>query len=95
MEVKQRYSPGISLRLELRFISVEFGGKSMPIALEARPAIPTPNPLSSHRPGDWTIARSETQRQRGDQSGPTASIQVFGKDHIRFDTHTVMRWQTQ
>ena len=94
-EVEQQYSPRISVHFVLRFSAVEFGGRSVPIALEARPAIPAANPLSSYRPGDWTIAHPEGRREGTGPSDPIASIWLFGKDHVRFDTHTVMRWVTQ
>lgn len=81
-EVEQRYSPRISVHLVLRFSAVEFDGRSVPIALEARPAIPAAN-------------LPEVPREGGDPSDRIASIWLFGKDHIRFDTHTVMRWETQ
>jgi hypothetical protein len=95
VEVEQQYSPRISVHLMLKFGSVEFDGRSVPIALAARATIPTPSPLSSDTPGDWTIAPPQVPREPKDQGDHIASIWVFGKDHIRFDTHTVMRWETQ
>jgi hypothetical protein len=95
VEVEQQYAPTISVRLMLKFGSVEFDGRSVPIALAARATIPTPSPLSSYAPGDWIIAPPQVPREPKDQGDHIASIWVFGKDHIRFDTHTVMLWETQ
>ena len=95
VEVEEQYSPRTSVRLMLKFGSVEFDGRSVPIALAARATIPTPSPLSSYTPGDWKIAHPEVRREPEDQGDHIASIWVFGKDHLRFDTHTVMLWETQ
>src|ERR1039457_2980276 len=88
VEFEQRYYPSVSVRVMLKFVSVEFDGRSVPIALAARATIPTPSPLSAYTPGDWTIVRPEAPREPEDQSEHIATIWVFGKDRIRFDTHT-------
>ena len=87
VELEQRYYPGVSVRVMLKFASVEFDNRSVPIALAARSTVPAP--------GDWTIVHPQVPRELEDPSDHIAAIWVFGKDHIRFDTHTVMRWETQ
>lgn len=95
VEVEQRYYPGVSARVRLKFDSVEFDGRSVPITLAARPTIPTPSASSSYSPGDWKIVRPEVPREPEDDGEHIASVWVFGKDRIRFGTHTPMDWETR
>jgi len=93
VELEQRYYPGVSVRVMLKFDSVEFGGRSVPITLAARATIPAPlygNSQSSSR-----AVSPVTPSEPEDHGEHIASIWVFGKDRIRFDTHTSMRWETR
>jgi hypothetical protein len=95
VEVEQRYYPRVSVRLMLKFDYVEFDGKSVPIALAARATIPPPSPLSPYAPADRRIVQPEVPGEAEDQSGHIATIWVFGKDRVHFDTHTLMLWETR
>jgi hypothetical protein len=93
VELEQRYYPGVSVRVMLKFDSVEFDGRSIPITLAARATIPAP------LYGDTQIRSRAvspvTPSEPEDHGEHIASIWVFGKDRVRFDTHALMRWETQ
>lgn len=83
VRLEQQYLPGVSVKLSLRFDSVEFNGAAMEIALAARPN------LDAVIPDPWQSSTPVTPAFEG-----VASIQVFGTDRLRLDNHVVSIWET-
>ena len=86
VELEQQYYPSVSVRVMLRFSSVDFNGASLPIALAS---------LGPAGPGGRTPDHGKDAAEPDDPGEHVASIWVFGTSRLVLETHTVWQWLTQ
>lgn len=91
VRLQQQYYPRVSVRVGVRFTSVEFDGMSEAIALASRGSVSYD---TGFRPQNWPVEVPEVSREPEQAGQHIATIWAFGKDCIRFDSHTVWRWKT-